>query len=155
VLGVFQKHLTGHPKGPAGAWMINGCLQILGTGLVPGNSNADNVDEYLEQFDYIAFPNRSIQTDGIKAFSVTSFGFGQKGAQMIGVHPKYMFATLEEDLFEEYKRKVVARQRKATAFFNKALISNKLFVAKEKTPFEETREFAQLLDPTVRIRRSE
>jgi len=28
VLGVFQKYLTGHPKGAAGAWMINGCLQV-------------------------------------------------------------------------------------------------------------------------------
>jgi fatty acid synthase subunit alpha, fungi type len=28
ILGVFQKHLTGHPKGGAGAWMLNGCLQV-------------------------------------------------------------------------------------------------------------------------------
>ncbi|EKG18857.1 Beta-ketoacyl synthase [Macrophomina phaseolina MS6] len=28
VLGVFQKYLTGHPKGAAGAWMLNGCLQV-------------------------------------------------------------------------------------------------------------------------------
>lgn len=36
ILGVFQKYLTGHPKGAAGAWMLNGGLQILQTGLVPG-----------------------------------------------------------------------------------------------------------------------
>lgn len=28
ILGVFQKYLTGHPKGAAGAWMLNGCLQV-------------------------------------------------------------------------------------------------------------------------------
>lgn len=28
ILGVFQKYLTGHPKGAAGAWMMNGCLQV-------------------------------------------------------------------------------------------------------------------------------
>ena len=28
ILGVFQKYLTGHPKGAAGAWMVNGCLQV-------------------------------------------------------------------------------------------------------------------------------
>lgn len=155
VLGVFQKHLTGHPKGAAGAWMINGCLQILRTGLVPGNSNADNVDEYLEQFDYITFPNRSIQTNGVKAFSVTSFGFGQKGAQMIGVHPRYLFATLDEETFNAYATKVAVRQRKATAFFNKAISSNTLFVPKEKTPFAETKDFGALLDPTARIGRSD
>jgi fatty acid synthase subunit alpha, fungi type len=78
LLGIFQKYLTGHPKGAAGAWMFNGCLQVLNSGLVPGNRNADNVDQVMEKFDYIVYPSRSLQTDGIKAFSVTSFGFGQK-----------------------------------------------------------------------------
>jgi fatty acid synthase subunit alpha, fungi type len=78
LLGIFQKYLTGHPKGAAGAWMFNGCLQVLNSGLVPGNRNADNVDAVMEKFDHIVYPSRSLQTDGIKAFSVTSFGFGQK-----------------------------------------------------------------------------
>jgi fatty acid synthase subunit alpha, fungi type len=42
-LCVFQKYLTGHPKGAAAAWQVNGALQMLATGLVPGNRNADNV----------------------------------------------------------------------------------------------------------------
>ncbi|KAG4218819.1 Fatty acid synthase subunit alpha, partial [Phytophthora cactorum] len=87
LLGIFQKYLTGHPKGAAGAWMFNGCLQVLNSGLVPGNRNADNVDKEMEKFDLIVYPSRSLQTDGVKAFSLTSFGFGQKGAQVIGVHP--------------------------------------------------------------------
>lgn len=33
VLGVFQKHLTGHPKAAAGAWMANGCLQVRHSGI--------------------------------------------------------------------------------------------------------------------------
>ena len=78
LLGIFQKYLTGHPKGAAGAWMFNGCLQVLNSGLVPGNRNADNIDPVMEKFDHIVYPSRSLQTDGIKAFSVTSFGFGQK-----------------------------------------------------------------------------
>jgi fatty acid synthase subunit alpha len=32
---VRQKSLTGHPKGAAGAWQLNGCLQMLRTGIVP------------------------------------------------------------------------------------------------------------------------
>jgi fatty acid synthase subunit alpha len=35
-LCVFQKYLTGHPKGAAAAWQLNGALQMLATGLVPG-----------------------------------------------------------------------------------------------------------------------
>ncbi|KAM9915420.1 hypothetical protein OXX59_010552, partial [Metschnikowia pulcherrima] len=74
VFGVFQKYLTGHPKGAAGAWMLNGAIQILNSGLVPGNRNADNVDKVMEDFEHVLYPSRSIQTDGIKAVSITSFG---------------------------------------------------------------------------------
>ncbi len=58
LLGIFQKFLTGHPKGAAGGWMINGALQVLNTGLVPGNRNADNIDQVMEQFDFIVTASR-------------------------------------------------------------------------------------------------
>ena len=85
--------MTGHPKGAAGAWMLNGAIQILESGLVPGNRNADNVDKLLEQYEYVLYPSRSIQTDGIKAVSVTSFGFGQK------VHRLLLFIQITYLLF--------------------------------------------------------
>jgi fatty acid synthase subunit alpha len=151
VLGIFQKYLTGHPKGAAGAWMMNGCLQVLNTGLVPGNRNADNVDEVMEKFDYIVYPSRSIQTDGVKAFSVTSFGFGQKGAQAIGVHPKYLFATLDKKTFDEYRVKVEARQKKAYRFFHDGMINNTLFVAKDKSPYTDEQLSSVLLNPDARV----
>ncbi|KAG7287129.1 hypothetical protein NEMBOFW57_006634 [Staphylotrichum longicolle] len=151
VLGIFQKYLTGHPKGAAGAWMLNGCLQVLNTGLVPGNRNADNVDQVMEKFDYIVYPSRSIQTDGVKAFSVTSFGFGQKGAQAIGVHPKYLFATLDEKTFNEYRTKVEARQKKAYRFFHNGMINNTLFVAKDKSPYTDEQLSSVLLNPDARV----
>ncbi len=151
VLGIFQKYLTGHPKGAAGAWMFNGCLQVLNSGLVPGNRNADNVDKNLEQYDYIVYPSKSIQTDGIKAFSVTSFGFGQKGAQAIGVHPKYLFATLDEATYQTYKMKVQARQKKAYRYFHNALVTNTMFVAKTTSPYGEGQQDAVFLNPEARV----
>jgi fatty acid synthase subunit alpha len=151
VLGIFQKFLTGHPKGAAGAWMMNGCLQVLNTGLVPGNRNADNVDQVMEQFDHIVYPSRSIQTDGIKAFSVTSFGFGQKGAQAIGVHPKYLYATLDEKTFNEYRAKAETRQKKAYRFFHNGMINNTLFVAKDKPPYTDEQLSKVLLNPDARV----
>jgi fatty acid synthase subunit alpha, fungi type len=151
VLGIFQKYLTGHPKGAAGAWMFNGCLQVLNTGLVPGNRNADNIDAVMEKFDYIVYPSRTIQTDGIKAFSVTSFGFGQKGAQAIGIHPKYLFATLERDVFEKYRVKVEDRQKKAYRYFHDGFINNSMFRAKDKTPYEDAQMQQVFLDPTARV----
>lgn len=151
VLGIFQKYLTGHPKGAAGAWMMNGCLQVLNTGLVPGNRNADNVDKVMEQFDYIVYPSRSIQTDGIKAFSVTSFGFGQKGAQAIGVHPKYLYATLDEASYNAYCAKVESRQKKAYRFFHNGMINNTLFVAKTHAPYTDEQLSSVLLNPDARV----
>lgn len=151
LLGIFQKYLTGHPKGAAGAWMMNGCLQVLNSGLVPGNRNADNVDKVMEKFDYIVYPSRSIQTDGVKAFSVTSFGFGQKGAQAIGIHPKYLFATLDQAQFQAYKAKVQARQKRAYRYFHNGLISNTLFVAKDHSPYSDDQQSQVFLDPTSRV----
>ena len=151
LLGIFQKYLTGHPKGAAGAWMVNGCLQVLNTGLVPGNRNADNVDKVMEKFDYIVYPSRTIQTDGVKAFSVTSFGFGQKGAQAIGIHPKYLFATLDQARYEAYSQKVQARQKRAYRYFHNGLISNTLFVAKTHSPYADELQSQVFLDPTARV----
>jgi len=151
VLGIFQKYLTGHPKGAAGAWMMNGCLQVLNTGLVPGNRNADNVDPVMEEFDLILYPNRSIQTDGVKAFSVTSFGFGQKGAQAIGVHAKYLFATLDQATYEAYCEKVDARQKKAYRYFHSGMINNNLFVPKSHAPYTDEQLSKVLLNPDARV----
>ncbi|KAF3939635.1 hypothetical protein ABW19_dt0203534 [Dactylella cylindrospora] len=151
LLAVCQKYLTGHPKGAAGAWMMNGAIQILNTGLVPGNRNADNVDKVLEKFSYLLYPNRSLQTDGIKAFSVTSFGFGQKGAQAVGVNSKYLFATLDEQTYETYKAKVEARHKKAYRYFHSSLCNNNLFVAKNNAPYSAELETSVYLDPLARV----
>ncbi|KAI8855120.1 acyl transferase domain-containing protein [Chytridium lagenaria] len=78
---VFQKHLTGHPKGAAAAWMLNGVLQVLETGIIPGNRNLDNVEDRLAKFRYIIYPSRAIQTDGVRAGLLKSFGFGQAGGE--------------------------------------------------------------------------
>nr|UWK20291.1 fatty acid synthase alpha subunit [Trichoderma turrialbense] len=151
VLGVFQKYLTGHPKGAAGAWMMNGGLQILNSGLVPGNRNADNIDPIMENYDLIVYPSRSIQTDGVKAFSLTSFGFGQKGAQAVGVHPKYLYATLDQKTYQEYCAKVEGRQKKAYRFFHSGMINNALFVSKSHAPYNEEQLSAVLLNPDARV----
>lgn len=151
VFGVFQKFLTGHPKGAAGAWMLNGALQILESGIVPGNRNADNVDKVLEEFDMVLFPSRSIQTDGIKAISVTSFGFGQKGSQAIIVHPDYLFAVLDRQSYETYGAKVMARHKKTYRFMHNAITRNTMFVQKNQAPFADDLEKTVYLDPLARV----
>jgi fatty acid synthase subunit alpha len=131
--------------------MFNGCLQVLNSGLVPGNRNADNVDQVMEKFDYIVYPSHSLQTDGIKAFSVTSFGFGQKGAQAIGIHPKYLYATLDQAEFQSYKTKVEARQKRAYRYFHNGMINNSLFVAKTESPYADNLMQKVFLNPDQRV----
>ncbi|CAI5758609.1 unnamed protein product [Candida verbasci] len=154
VFGVFQKYLTGHPKGAAGAWMLNGAIQILETGIVPGNRNADNVDKVLEQYEYVLYPSRSIQTDGIKAISVTSFGFGQKGAQAVVVHPDYLYSVLDKQTYEEYAQKFAARNKKTYRYMHNAITRNTMFVAKDKPPYGDELEQPVYLDPLARVEES-
>ncbi|ORY84509.1 hypothetical protein BCR37DRAFT_408198 [Protomyces lactucae-debilis] len=150
LLGVFQKYLTGHPKGAACAWMLNGAMQILNSGLVPGNRNADNVDKYLERFSHILYPSRSIQTDGVRAVSVTSFGFGQVGAQLIVIHPDYVFATLEDTTLATYRSKVAARYKKSYRYLHESFANNNLIQAKTAAPFTDAQEDGVFLDPLAR-----
>ncbi|RDL38707.1 uncharacterized protein BP5553_03047 [Venustampulla echinocandica] len=151
VLAICQKHLTGHSKGAAGAWMLNGCLQVLDSGIVPGNRNADNIDIGLAENDNLVFPNRTIQTTaGLKAFSLTSFGFGQKGAQAIGVHPRYLYAAISKAEFYQYKEKLCQRKKKANGFFKKAMPTNTLFVAKDKAPYRPEQLSEVFLNPEAR-----
>lgn len=153
LLGVFQKYLTGHPKGAAAAWMLNGAMQILNTGLVPGNKNADNVDQYLEKFSHILYPSRSIQTDGIRAVSITSFGFGQVGAQVIVIHPDYILATLESEALDTYKHKVEARHKKSYRYLHESMVHNNLINPKKSPPYTSKQESAVYLDPLARASR--
>ncbi|CAI1780489.1 hypothetical protein SEUBUCD646_0P00590 [Saccharomyces eubayanus] len=151
VIGVFQKFLTGHPKGAAGAWMMNGALQILNSGIIPGNRNADNVDKILEQFEYVLYPSKTLKTDGVRAVSITSFGFGQKGGQAIVVHPDYLYGSITEDRYNEYAAKVKAREKGAYKYFHNGMIHNKLFVSKEHAPYTDDLEENVYLDPLARV----
>ncbi|GAP87076.2 putative fatty acid synthase subunit alpha reductase [Rosellinia necatrix] len=158
---VCQKWLTGHAKGAAGAWMLNGCLQMLDSGVVPGNRNADNVDAKLREREHLQFPGVSLHTagagagggGGIKACSVTSFGFGQKGAQAILVHPRYLYATTEEASFRDYAERRDKRWRRACRVFGESMVEENMVARciKSETPYAPGDEMSVLLDPSARF----
>ncbi|CAL9728619.1 fatty acid synthase subunit alpha [Monosporozyma unispora] len=151
VFGVFQKFLTGHPKGAAGAWMLNGALQILNSGVVPGNRNADNIDKVLEQYEYVLYPSKTLKTNGVKAVSVTSFGFGQKGGQAVVVHPDFLYGAIDESRYNNYVKKVTIREKSAYQFFHTGMTQNKIFISKEHAPYTEDLEESVYLDPLARV----
>ncbi|KAL4764507.1 thiolase-like protein [Aspergillus foveolatus] len=148
---ICQKSVTGHPKAPAAAWMLNGCLQVLDTGLVPGNRNADDVDPALRTFNYLCFPTRPIQTDGVKAFLLNSCGFGQKEAQLVGVHPRYFLGLLSRPDFEKYKTRRQLRIAQAEQAYVSAMITNSIVRVRSHPPFDPAEMHSILLDPSARI----
>ncbi|OOF94224.1 hypothetical protein ASPCADRAFT_6912 [Aspergillus carbonarius ITEM 5010] len=137
LLGISQKYLTGHPKGAAGAWMLNGGLQVLGSGVVPGNRNADNVDERLREFEFLVFPGGKetvrVGREGVKAFLLTSFGFGQKGGVVVVVAARYLFAGLGREEYEGWRGRVEERMRKGEQQFCEGVMGRGLFKAKEES----------------------
>ncbi|SCU84594.1 LAMI_0C08108g1_1 [Lachancea mirantina] len=150
LLGVFQKHLTGHPKGAAAAWMLNGALQMLQTGIVPGNKNADNIDKVLEKYQHIAYLSENLEMECVKAVSVSSFGFGQKGAMAIVVNPNYALAALSEAQYHEYIEKLHSRQSRAQNHLVNGMYHNKICKPKSRAPFKPEEEESVFLDPLVR-----
>ena len=151
LLAICQKSITGHPKAPAAAFMLNGCLQALNTGLVPGNHNADNVDSDLSAFRHLTFPTHSIQTNSLKAFSLTSFGFGQKGGQLIGIHPRYLYGAIDRISYESYAARVTKRTRSCNRAYLYAMLENRIVACKTVPQYAPGDQDAVLLNPQSRI----
>ncbi|KAJ2052530.1 fatty acid synthase alpha subunit Lsd1 [Coemansia sp. S16] len=150
---VCQKWLTGHPKGPAASFMLNGVIQSLRTGLIPGNRNADNIGKELEANDYALYLSKSIQTSGIKAGLIKSFGFGQVGGELLVVHPDYLLATLTQEQLDKYNVKLQQRDAKSERYWQDTLVCNYPFVqVKSNSPFTTEQEKSVYLNPLARAK---
>ncbi|KAJ2897754.1 fatty acid synthase alpha subunit Lsd1, partial [Coemansia aciculifera] len=148
---VSQKWLTGHPKGAAASFMLNGVLQSLRTGLIPGNRNADNIDKELEMYDYALFLSKSIQTLGIKAGLLKLFGFGQIGGELLVVHSDYLFATLMQEELESYNKRLQKRNVKVSRHWQDTLVGNhSLVLVKSHPPFTAKQEKSVYLNSLTR-----
>ncbi|KAJ1908699.1 fatty acid synthase alpha subunit Lsd1, partial [Mycoemilia scoparia] len=151
-MAICQKYLTGHPKGAAASWMLNGVIQSLLSGIVPGNRNADNISAELEQFEYILYPSKSIQTDGLKAGLLKSFGFGQVGAEVLVIHPDYILGALSKNQYEDYAKRILERQSKAYRHYHNALTGVHSFVQiKSSPPYTPEQETDVYLNPSARM----
>ncbi|KAJ2159048.1 fatty acid synthase alpha subunit Lsd1 [Coemansia sp. RSA 552] len=152
---VCQKWITGHPKAGAAGFMLNGALQSLRSGVIPGNRNADNIDMELKGREYLLYLSKTIQTGGIKAALLKSFGFGQVGGELLIVHSDYILATLAREQLEAYRQKVEQRSVKANRYWQDVLVGNRPFVqVKEQAPYTADQEVSILLDPTRRAHRN-
>ncbi|KAJ3029814.1 UNVERIFIED_CONTAM: 3-oxoacyl-[acyl-carrier-protein] synthase [Siphonaria sp. JEL0065] len=151
---VFQKYLTGHPKGAAAAWMLNGVLQVLETGIIPGNRNLDNTEDRLAKFKHIIYTSRTIQTDGVKAGILKSFGFGQAGGEVLVLHPDYVFAALEANDYASYRVRRESRQTASYRYYHEALTGVAPFVrVKNAAPYTDAQQSSVYLNPMARANR--
>jgi fatty acid synthase subunit alpha, fungi type len=92
-----------------------------------------------------------MQTDGLKAASVTSFGFGQVGGQVIVVHPDYLFAALETPDYEAYVAKLKLREKDAYRYLHKGMTDNTLVQVKHSAPYTPEEEARVYLNPLARL----
>lgn len=153
LLTIAQKSVVGHGLGASGAWAVNGALQTLHSGLVPGNRNLADVDSALQGFDRLLLcsHNIAVRPEDMKAFTVTSFGFGQKGAQVVIVHPRHLYAAISNDDYRAYRAKQMARGPKVARELDRGLHGKPLFKAKVETPYGAASQETFLLDPMARV----
>ena len=155
---VSQKSLTGHSKGGAAIWQMNGLLQGLGDGVITGNQNLQNVDPDMNEFDTLVFPEQTIQIGPFKlrAGLLTSLGFGHVGAIALCLNGAFFYGALSPEKRESYaarrkKRELYTRSRK-----NEIMLGDEgaLYRRKKTGPFKdketETRVF---LDRKARLSR--
>ena len=161
---VCQKYLTGHGKGAAAAWMVNGACQSMVSGLIPGNLNADDVDSQFQRFPHLAYISSSLQLEnsslsceleqpGVKSVLIKSFGFGQAGGEILLVHPDYLLSNICTERYKEYRAKRNCRDRSASRLgYNINSGKRKLLEVKETPPYTNDQQRNVYLNPRARAK---
>ncbi|MBI2343739.1 MAG: SDR family NAD(P)-dependent oxidoreductase [Deltaproteobacteria bacterium] len=108
-----QKALLGHAKGGAGAWQIGAALQMLATGVIPGNPHLEDVDPAMQAFSRLCFSDRPVATPPgtVRAVLLTALGFGHIGAGALLVHPDYALRLLSKREWNGYVERRTVRER--------------------------------------------
>jgi fatty acid synthase len=118
LLVVSQKTVTGHAKGGAAAWQLDGVLRMLETGTIPGNRNLESVDPLEREHPHLTLGDRPIElAEPLKAALITSLGFGHVSAVLAVAHPDSLLAAIPADEREDYlrqagRRRAVGAQRR-------------------------------------------
>ena len=97
---ISQKTVTGHAKGGACIFQVNGLTQLFASGVVPANAALDCVDPKLAKDDHMTWLRKPLRIGGgedvfgrsaagkpVKAGLATSLGFGHVSGFVALVHP--------------------------------------------------------------------
>ncbi|MDR2082624.1 MAG: DUF1729 domain-containing protein [Candidatus Ancillula trichonymphae] len=101
---VSQKTVTGHAKGGAAVFQINGLCQIFKSGKLPANRALDCVGEEFKEHSPVVWlrePLELMRTQTIKAGLITSLGFGHVAGLIALVNPVAFEAVVVRELGAE------------------------------------------------------
>ena len=123
---ISQKTLTGHAKGGACVFQVNGLTQLFRSGVVPANAALDCVDPKLKRDDHMVWLREPLRIGGgedafghkaegrpVKAGLATSLGFGHVSGFIALVHPGAFEAAVAagygREALEEWRSRANAR----------------------------------------------
>ena len=151
---IAQKALTGHAKGGAAAWQLNGLMQAMRDGIIPPMRNLEEPDRRLDDREFLVYPDAPIEVGAgqLRAGLVTSLGFGHVGAAVCVAHPDVLLETLSKKALSAYASRRDARWRQRLTTQNEVLLGERLLMEQRtERPLTEAGEKALLLDPNGRI----
>ncbi|WP_320670855.1 polyketide synthase [Patulibacter defluvii] len=164
LLVVSQKAVTGHSKGGAAAWQVDGVLRMMETGVVPGNRHLESPDRLLRESAHLAVGDRPLAraaAEPLRAALVTSLGFGHVGALLALAHPDVFLAAIPDDQREDYRARAAARradgaQRLLAARFGRPLVvrrdDRRIAADGDDAGGAREAEARAILDPATRLR---
>ncbi|MBM6700340.1 DUF1729 domain-containing protein [Bifidobacterium pullorum subsp. saeculare] len=161
---ISQKTVTGHAKGGAAIFQVNGLTQLFASGVIPANAALDCVDPKLRRDDHMVWLKRPLHVGVVKAGLATSLGFGHVSGFVAIVNPGAFEAsvahTAGEDALEAWRERANARLEAGQRRFEEGMmgraplyepIDNRRFHEDSKTYDAHEVEKAMLLDPNARL----
>ncbi|MCS4484610.1 DUF1729 domain-containing protein [Gleimia sp. 6138-11-ORH1] len=100
---ISQKSLTGHAKGGAALFQVAGLLEVLASGVIPGNAALDCVDPEIApkatDLVWLRTP-LALGVGSVKAAALTSLGFGHVAALVVLAHSSAFEVALAQAGFD-------------------------------------------------------
>ena len=161
---ISQKTVTGHAKGGACIFQVNGLTQLFKSGVIPANAALDCVDPKLERDDHMVWLTKPLHVGKVKAGLVTSLGFGHVSGFSAIVNPGAFEAAVAHtagiEALEEWRRRANERLAAGQRRLEEGMMGHEaLYEPIDNRRFHETGrgydahevEKAMLLDPDARL----
>ncbi|MBI1944153.1 MAG: DUF1729 domain-containing protein [Deltaproteobacteria bacterium] len=149
---ISQKALTGHPKGAAAAWQVNGLLQAMASSTVPPNTSLDDVAGEMRAFPRLVWTDRPVQlARPMLAGLVTTLGFGHVSALVCLAHPSLFWRMLSDQARADYGARLEARRRRAEQRLQRVLSGREPLFTVREPRLAHDEEASLLLDAGARM----